>query len=1057
MGTLGPITAWPGQTITSGAYISGVPNTPGSQLIGFQAYLSKTGGGCFSGTATMGDWFCTGDEFFAFAGADNCGAILSTGYLTGGGDLAKFTLVTGGFGQIVIDFASKDDDTYAADDVYPFPMVVTWGAPLVINVLPRLTVQSSPMTGVPITGGRPGTTNYTANCNLNEVVSLTAPATRTTAGGVRWNFVKWTVDGVDRVGNPISVTMNNDHTAVAVYERQTWTLMVRSSGVTGVSITGDKPGTTNYSVTCTDQESVSLTAPAVHMAAGAVQWNFIKWAVDGDDKIGNPISVTMSAEHAAIAFYQKQTWTLAVQSSGVTGVSIAGDKPGTTNYTATCDDESTVLLSAPLVHTAAGGVRWNFVKWTVDGVDRVGNAVTVMMGGSHTAIATYQQQTWTLSVASSPVIGVAVTGTRPGTTSYGATCNDQESVTLTAPEIHLLDGVGRWDFVKWAVNGVDRTGRTISITMDSDYVAVAYYQQHTWTLSVQSSGVTGVSITGTKPGTTNYTATCTDHQPVSLTAPAVHTAAGGVRWNFVKWTVDGADWAGNPISVTVVASHTAVAVYQQQTWTLSVQSSGVTGVSITGTKPGTTNYGATCTDQQNVSLTAPSVHTAAGGVRWNFLKWTVDGADRVGNPISVTMAANHTATADYQLQTWTLSVQSSGVTGVSITGTKPGTTNYSATCTDQQSVSLDAPGLFTAGGGVQWYFVKWTVDGSDVVGNPISVTMSAAHTAVAVYQQQVITRTLLVQSSGVTGVSITGTKPGTTNYSASCTDQQSVSLTAPSVHTAAGGVRWNFVKWTVDGVDKVGNPISVTMDANHTATAYYQQQSWIVAVQSSGATGVAITGNRPGTTNYSAPCADQFVVSLTAPSMHSAGGVQWLFVKWTVDGADRVGNPISITMDAHHTAVAVYQQQVTTWTLSVQSSGVAGVSITGGKPGTTDYTATCADQQVVSLTAPVVQPGAGGVRWAFANWTVDGVPKVGNTISVTMDADRTAVALYTVMIPGDANGDCSVNVLDLIFIRNRLGKPVGSGDNWKADVNSDSVVNILDLIYARNRIGARCQ
>jgi len=539
MGTLGPITAWPGQTITIGAYISGVPNTPGSQLIGFQAYLSKTGGGSFSGTATMGDWFCTGDEFFAFAGADNCGAILSTGYLTGGGDLAKFTLVTGGFGQIVIDFASKDDDTYAADDVYPFPMVVTWGAPLVINVLPRLTVQSSPMTGVPITGGRPGTTNYTANCNLNEVVSLTAPATRTTAGGVRWNFVKWTVDGVDRVGNPISVTMNNDHTAVAVYERQTWTLMVRSSGVTGVSITGDKPGTTNYSVTCTDQESVSLTAPAVHMAAGAVQWNFIKWAVDGDDKIGNPISVTMSAEHAAIAFYQKQTWTL----------------------------------------------------------------------------------------------------------------------------------------------------------------------------SVQSSGVTGVSITGTKPGTTNY----------------------------------------------------------------------------------------------------------------------------------------------------------------------------------------------------------------------------------------------------------------------------------------------------------------------------------------------------------SAPCADQFVVSLTAPSMHSAGGVQWLFVKWTVDGADRVGNPISITMDAHHTAVAVYQQQVTTWTLSVQSSGVAGVSITGGKPGTTDYTATCADQQVVSLTAPVVQPGAGGVRWAFANWTVDGVPKVGNTISVTMDADRTAVALYTVMIPGDANGDCSVNVLDLIFIRNRLGKPVGSGDNWKADVNSDSVVNILDLIYARNRIGARCQ
>jgi len=59
-------------------------------------------------------------------------------------------------------------------------------------------------------------------------------------------------------------------------------------------------------------------------------------------------------------------------------------------------------------------------------------------------------------------------------------------------------------------------------------------------------------------------------------------------------------------------------------------------------------------------------------------------------------------------------------------------------------------------------------------------------------------------------------------------------------------------------------------------------------------------------------------------------------------------------------------------------------------------------------------------------------------------------------IPGDANLDCTVNILDLIFIRNRLGRPAGSGDNWKADANQDGQINILDLIYVRNKLNTKC-
>jgi hypothetical protein len=59
-------------------------------------------------------------------------------------------------------------------------------------------------------------------------------------------------------------------------------------------------------------------------------------------------------------------------------------------------------------------------------------------------------------------------------------------------------------------------------------------------------------------------------------------------------------------------------------------------------------------------------------------------------------------------------------------------------------------------------------------------------------------------------------------------------------------------------------------------------------------------------------------------------------------------------------------------------------------------------------------------------------------------------------IPGDANMDCKVNVLDLIFVRNRLNKSIESGQNWQANVNQDSKINVLDLIYVRNRLNTRC-
>jgi len=67
--------------------------------------------------------------------------------------------------------------------------------------------------------------------------------------------------------------------------------------------------------------------------------------------------------------------------------------------------------------------------------------------------------------------------------------------------------------------------------------------------------------------------------------------------------------------------------------------------------------------------------------------------------------------------------------------------------------------------------------------------------------------------------------------------------------------------------------------------------------------------------------------------------------------------------------------------------------------------------------------------------------------------DLTVWPLY-----GDVNWDCQVNILDLIWARNRLNQDPQAGSlNWRADVNQDGAINILDLLDIRNHLNTRCR
>jgi len=154
---------------------------------------------------------------------------------------------------------------------------------------------------------------------------------------------------------------------------------------------------------------------------------------------------------------------------------------------------------------------------------------------------------------------------------------------------------------------------------------------------------------------------------------------------------------------------------------------------------------------------------------------------------------------------------------------------------------------------------------------------------------------------------------------------------------------------------------------------------------------------------------------VTSPCIDS--GAPWVLCTETEPNGNRVNIGAYGNTD---------QASKSPWVLTVSSSPMGGLGITGSAPGVTDYQRLWRHGETVSLRAPIAV-AFGGVTYAFQQWMIDGNPMAYRvaTVQVTMDADHTATAVYDFpdpdVLPADVNGDCVVNVLDLIQVRNKLG------------------------------------
>ena len=160
--------------------------------------------------------------------------------------------------------------------------------------------------------------------------------------------------------------------------------------------------------------------------------------------------------------------------------------------------------------------------------------------------------------------------------------------------------------------------------------------------------------------------------------------------------------------------------------------------------------------------------------------------------------------------------------------------------------------------------------------------------------------------------------------------------------------------------------------------------------------------------------------------------------EYLVMAVDSAGNVEEKEMMAEF----IYYYDGLSVTITATAYPIEGGTVTGA--GHYNYGSTC----TVTATA--------NDGFVFVNWIKDGeVISTNSTYSfvVTEDVDLVANFEAEVGLPGDANGDGTVNALDIVIIVNHIfGETPEEFVFENADINEDGVVNALDLVAIVNLI-----
>ena len=512
------------------------------------------------------------------------------------------------------------------------------------------------------------------------------------------------------------------------------------------------------------------------------------------------------------------------------------------------------------------------------------------------------------------------------------------------------------------------------------------------------------------------------------------TATANTGYTFTNWTKNGTVVSSNPTySFTVTEDASYVANFELSGYTITATANPAEGGTVTGA--GNYNYGATCT------------LTATANTGYNFINWTKNGRVVSTNPTySFTVTRNASYVANFELSGYIITATANPIEGGTVTGA--GSYTEGSTCT------------LTATANTGYNFTNWMKNGTVVSTNPtysFTVTEDASYVANFELSGYTITAT----ANPVEGGTITGT--GNYNYGATCT------------LTATTNTGYEFTNWTENGTE-VSNNASYTfmVTGNRNLVANFTGVSgdyhWTVNPNQYPNTMTAIAviqidgvEQMVNTLEVGAFCGDE-CRGREMPVYIEQMGRYYLFL--TMYGTE--GDQLTFRLYDH-----VFNQEFDGTCSNVESFVTNGTLGSPVSPyifefvsATVNYTITASANPSNGGTvsgAGTYQSGStctltatANTGYNFMNWMKNGtVVSTNPTYSFTVTEDASYVANFEaeVGMPGDANGDGTVNALDIVITVNYIFGATSIEFVFEnADINGDGVVNALDLVAIVNLI-----
>jgi hypothetical protein len=758
-------------------------------------------------------------------------------------------------------------------------------------------------------------------------ISATPPST---IDGERYVWNGWTGTGTisyTGTANSASVTMNSPISQTASWTHQYHLTMATNFGTTD-------PSVGEHWYDAGSVVSIGATAPSV---VDGEQYVWLGWTGTGTISytgMNNLASVTMNSPISETASWTHQ-FLLTIKTSGLpsaypTKVYLAGSQVGTASDSSSYTkwfDAGTFTGTIGVDNTISGvaGTRYVFVKWVEDSSTSNPRA-SEAMNSPKTFTANYNTQ-YQITVTASP--SGALGGTfRVTYTQYGTTYSSVQEITPwtewvdAGTTVTVSEPMDPKDVSLDTRCKFDHYDPSSSVTMDQvKSITLVYKTQYLVSFTQTGSAVapTVTYTADTDPtGTVPFSVWVKAGSQITYEYQSIVSGPLGTRYVLIDTTPSSSQTVNGPLTIT----GTYKTQYQLTVHTtgLFVSTNVYNNTSVLGTAHDASPYVGWFDASSPIQLDIDSPITV-DLTQYVFVNWSGDASGST-RPLSLTMNTPKDITANYKTL-YKITFDQIGVDSdfneivVNIDGT-----NYirSAlpvsfwwTHNSIHSFAFQSPLVVTAN--VKRYVWTSTSGLSSLQSDPITVTIGGPVTG------NYKTQYLLTVLTDPAGLSPQPTRnpsgeAGPANgwwYDAST----SVTLTAQSVTS------YPFNRWDVDGSLKtIGeNPISVSMNTRHTATAHYTQvitYTLAITATASGTTNPAL-----GTYTYSSG----ITVDVTATP--SAG---YRFDHWVLNGSNAGStSPISLLMDRHRSLQAVFAE-THTLTISVSEGGT-----TNPAPGTYTY------------------------------------------------------------------------------------------------------------------------